>query len=338
MTVSVLHAGHALVVEDVFNTPYLSPRIAALSSTRSLLALPLIAHSQKLGAALIGFDQAHHFTEDEITLGEQAAGQIALAVAKAQLYDAERRRAAQLAALQSVSQAVASSLQLGQVFETVVQVLHHTFNYHYVSIYRLDGEVLHLGAQVGYPAELIYWEVPITAGVSGRAVRTRQSQFVRDATADPDFLRASYEVESEICVPLLKEQTVLGTLNVESPPQHPLTEADEALLITFASQVAVAIDNASLFEAERTERALADALREASLALSESLDFDTVLDRLLEEIERVVPYDAASVMLIEADTGFARIARSRGYDKLGPEVALQIASLSFDITTTANLR
>lgn len=338
MTVSVLHAGQALVVEDVFNTPYLSPRIAALSATRSLLALPLIAHSQKLGAALIGFDRPHHFTEDEITLGEQAAGQIALAVAKAQFYDAERRRAAQLAALQSVSQAVASSLQLGQVFETVVQVLHDTFNYHYVSIYRLDGEMLRLGAQVGYLTELIYWEVPITRGVSGRAVRTGQTQFIKDVTADPDFLRASYEVESEICVPLLKDQVVLGTLNVESALQSPLTEADVTLLTAFASQVVVAIDNASLFETERTERVLADALRQASLALSESLDFDTVLDRLLEEIERVVPYDAASVMLIEADTGFARITRSRGYDKLGPEVALQIVSLSFDITTTANLR
>ncbi|MDW8327627.1 MAG: histidine kinase N-terminal 7TM domain-containing protein, partial [Anaerolineales bacterium] len=99
LTESVLRAGHALAVEDVFNIPYLSPRIAALFPTRSILALPLIAGgdgartplsdgpkappsvnmpSANLGAALIAFNQTHHFTPEEIALGEQAAGQIAL--------------------------------------------------------------------------------------------------------------------------------------------------------------------------------------------------------------------------------------------------------------------
>jgi PAS domain S-box-containing protein len=88
LTQSVLEAGHALVAEDVFNTPYLSPRIAARFSTRSILALPLIGHNQRLGAALIGFDTLHHFTPAEIAYCEQAAQQVALAVAKARLFEA----------------------------------------------------------------------------------------------------------------------------------------------------------------------------------------------------------------------------------------------------------
>ena len=133
----------------------------------------------------------------------------------------------------------------------------------------------------------------------GRAVRTRQPQFVIDVEEDPDFLRASYEVESEICVPLLKDQAVLGTLNVKSTSHRPLTETDLNLLITFGNQVVAAIANASLFEAEREQRKLAEALREVDEALSESLDFETLLDRLLEKIQRVVPYDTACIFLVD---------------------------------------
>jgi diguanylate cyclase (GGDEF)-like protein len=83
MTESVLRAGRALVAEDALNSPYVSPRIAAQFPARSVLGLPLIANGQKLGAAIIGFNQQHHFTPDEIARGEQAAAQISLAVAKA---------------------------------------------------------------------------------------------------------------------------------------------------------------------------------------------------------------------------------------------------------------
>ncbi len=83
-TESVLRLGRVLAIEDVFNTPYLSPRIAAQFSTRSMLALPLMVGPQKLGAALISFEQPRRFTTEDIAQAEYAAAQIALAVAKAQ--------------------------------------------------------------------------------------------------------------------------------------------------------------------------------------------------------------------------------------------------------------
>ena len=75
-TESVLRAGHLLVAEDTFNTPYISPRIAANFPARSMLGLPLISAGEKLGAALIAFNQPHQFTPDEIARGEQAAAQV----------------------------------------------------------------------------------------------------------------------------------------------------------------------------------------------------------------------------------------------------------------------
>ena len=91
MTASVLRAEQALVVEDVFNTPHVSSRIAAQYPARSLLGLPLIAGDRKLGAALIAFNQPHHFTAQEISFCEQAARQISLAVANANTMEALRQ-------------------------------------------------------------------------------------------------------------------------------------------------------------------------------------------------------------------------------------------------------
>ncbi|MCP4421428.1 MAG: PAS domain S-box protein [Chloroflexi bacterium] len=96
MISSVMHAGHPLIVEDTFNTPYLSPHIASLFPAHSLLGLPLIVGNQKLGATLIVFNQLHHITPDEIACGEQAAGQIALAIARAKLLEETQHHAAEL--------------------------------------------------------------------------------------------------------------------------------------------------------------------------------------------------------------------------------------------------
>jgi diguanylate cyclase (GGDEF)-like protein/PAS domain S-box-containing protein len=85
LTVSVLKERRAIAVEDVFNSPFISPNIAGLFPSKSLLGLPLIANQELLGAALISYDQPHLFSPIEISLGEQAAGQIALAIYKTRL-------------------------------------------------------------------------------------------------------------------------------------------------------------------------------------------------------------------------------------------------------------
>ena len=99
MTASVLREGRVLIADDVFNTPYISPRIAALFPTRSLLGLPLVVGDQKLGAALITFDQPHRFTEEDVFRGAQVAAQIALAIAKTRLYQTVADERGQLRAL-----------------------------------------------------------------------------------------------------------------------------------------------------------------------------------------------------------------------------------------------
>ncbi len=84
-TESIIKARQTLIAEDTVSSPYLSPRIAAFFPTASLIGVPLIAGEQVLGAVIIGFFKPHPFTPDEIARAEQAARQVALAVANGQL-------------------------------------------------------------------------------------------------------------------------------------------------------------------------------------------------------------------------------------------------------------
>ena len=164
-----------------------------------------------------------------------------------------------MSAVQSISDVISNSLELEVIFESVVKVLKRSFGYTHVSIYLLRDDYLYFGAQSGYPEEMIIKKFHISEGVHGRTVQTRQAQFIQDVTKEPIYLPAAYNIVSEICVPLLKENLVLGTLNVEGDASTPLTQADVDMLVTIASPIALAVDNARL-HAQVKALAMTDAV------------------------------------------------------------------------------
>jgi diguanylate cyclase (GGDEF)-like protein len=197
--------------------------------------------------------------------------------------------------LQSISHTVTSSLDLDEILDNVIQLLKDSFGYTYLSIYLLEEDALYLGTQLGYPETLLIHEIPITAGVIGRTARSRETQFIQDVSADSDFLPASYEVRNEIAVPLLKNDNVLGVLNVESKGDPPLTEIDVNLLNTLAGSVAVAIDNARL-HAEVKLMAMTDVV--SGLANRRAFD-----ETLYAEITRASRYSQPiSLIILDLDS------------------------------------
>ncbi len=133
VTESVLQLGRALAIEDVFNTPYLSPRLAAMFPTRSLLAIPLMMGPQRLGAALLSFHQPRRFTAEEVARAEYTAVQVALAVAKAQALtltqrEIARRKAAEERLREYALQLEARNEELDAFAHTVAHDLKHSLS------------------------------------------------------------------------------------------------------------------------------------------------------------------------------------------------------------------
>jgi diguanylate cyclase (GGDEF)-like protein/PAS domain S-box-containing protein len=213
---------------------------------RSAIAVPLMNDGLLLGVLYVENIEGRLFYEDDAQTLQTLVGHVASSLQRARLFAKTQAHLKVISAVQELSHIISSSLDLDEIFKTFVRVLRESFGYSHVSIYLLDGEYLNLGAQSGYPEEMIIYQIRVDQGISGRAVRTKKTQFVRDVSAEPNFLRAATDLRSEICVPLLKDDVVLGTMNVESGSQLTLTHADLELLNTMAAPIALAVDNARL--------------------------------------------------------------------------------------------
>jgi diguanylate cyclase (GGDEF)-like protein len=132
MTASVLDAARTIVVEDVFDSPYIESSVALTYPVRSVIGLPLIADEARLGAAIVGFRELHRFSAEELARGEQAAGQMALAIAKVRLLEAERQKTEELkrankliTALSHVAARIETAREPLSVMRTLGEELHN---------------------------------------------------------------------------------------------------------------------------------------------------------------------------------------------------------------------
>ncbi|MGB2771117.1 MAG: GAF domain-containing protein [Anaerolineae bacterium] len=245
------------------------------------LAVTLAIGERRRGIWLLGERHPDDFyPQKDIDLLTTLGNQVGMALHTASLLSESRRFAQDLKALHSVSSVVASSLQPQEVYKRTVETLAQVFGYSFVSIYRVEGERLHLQYQVGYDPQHLIQELPLTTGVMARAVRSGQPQFVQDVSLDHDFQRESPTLVSEIAVPVRSADQVLGVINVESAAPGQLTTNDLDLLLILANQLAIAITNAGLFDTVTRQLQQLELLREISLHMASSLDLKQVLDTI----------------------------------------------------------
>src|SRR4029450_10307856 len=126
-------------------------------------------------------------------------------------------------------------------------------------------------------------------------------------------------------------EDLLGALSLGADRPHVFDSGHVAIACEVASQIALAIRQTRLYAAEQRARRLAETLSAANLALTQTLDLDTILDTLLEYLEQLVPYDSASAMVYEADARL--VVRSvRGAARWGD--AQLTLNLALDVATS----
>jgi GAF domain-containing protein len=307
MTESVLKAGKPIALDDIQGSKYGSPRIAALMPIRSLLALPLVVGDQWLGAAMIAFENQHHFTTEEVEIGEQAANQIALAIAWAKLYEAERRRSAELESLRRASIGLTSSMEIQAVLDAILENALKLVDAYDAHIFLYDGESLTFaGARwAGSTKETPHSE-PRQEGLTYRVARSGERFVIPDAASDAIYADSAWE-GAIIGMPLCKGERVLGVMNVAYQRPHHFSEAEVRALELLADQAAIALENARLHT--ETERRLQDqiVLRKAIHAISSSLNSEEVLAALVEQLGLSVDATSAYICELDDETSLATV-------------------------------
>jgi PAS domain S-box-containing protein len=305
-----------------------------LPGTRSEMALPLISRGQVIGAVTVQSSRVAAFSAEDITVLQTMADQLANAIRNARLFQGICSTLERLDTMNRVSGLINSSLELQEVLETIASSAAELAGADSSGIFQWSagGDFLELkiayGVSAGFLAEVRETNPRPGQGAIGRAGVSRVPVEISDISTYPGYeykdLLARHGYRSVLAVPVLAREKVLGGINLWWREEHHTAPQDLSVLVALANQAATAIENARAYEEERRARVLTETLRRAGQVVSSTLDLDEVFERILLELEWVVPYDSASVQLLKE--GRVEIIGGRGFPNL-PE----IVGLSFSL-------
>jgi sigma-B regulation protein RsbU (phosphoserine phosphatase) len=242
-----------ILLNDVVNAEFY---ISANPEVCSELAVPLIAKNRLIGVMDLESTETGYFRPEHLRVLTVTASRIAQAIENARLYARVSRQAQTLEVLNEIAVELASILELGPLLERVGQLLRRLIDYQMFTIMLLDekGETLitRYAWRFGY-AHAPMRRIPVNSGLVGAAVREWRFVNVPDVTKDPRYLAMNEETRSELVVPLFYKGRIIGVLDLEHTRPHFFTEEHERVLTTLAAQVAIAIENARLYQAIRTQ-------------------------------------------------------------------------------------
>ncbi|HEY1579539.1 MAG TPA: SpoIIE family protein phosphatase [Terracidiphilus sp.] len=222
----------------------------------SELAVPLIAKNRLIGVMDLESEQTDFFKPEHLHLLTLTGSRIAQAIENARLYTRVSRQAEALAVLNEISTEIISILDLDPLLAKVGSLLRRLIDYQMFSIMLLDenGETLitRYAWRFGY-AQAPLRRIPVTSGLVGAAVREWRPINVPDVRKDQRYLPMNAETRSELVVPLFYKERVIGVLDLEHTRTAFFNEDHVRTLTTMAAQIAIAIENARLYQRVRRQ-------------------------------------------------------------------------------------
>jgi len=245
-----------------------------------------------------------------------------------------------LATLTEIGEEVNASLDLEEVLARAAALIKRHIDYEFFGVLMVDcdGNCLRHRFAVGYPPGLAEnLRIPIGQGITGTAAATGHSVRVGDVTQDPRYINAIDTVRSELAVPLMFRGNCIGVLDIQSRQPDYFTKDQQNILTLLASRLAIAIENARLFQKERAQGETLMVLTEVSREISSILDVEELLRRAAELVKRVIDYQIVSIMLYDEEQ---KVFRHRLDVKHGQRVQgkLRVAASEGIVGAAATLR
>jgi sigma-B regulation protein RsbU (phosphoserine phosphatase) len=210
-----------------------------------------------------------------------------------------------LSTLFELGREVTSVLDLDELLAKIPQLIARLTRFSAFSVYLLDDkrQELRIGYAVGYPEEILpTLRLRVGQGVVGAAVEEGRPILVNDVRREPRYMGPLRNMLAQLAVPMRRKGKVIGALNLLSESEGAFTVQDEALLRQFAAHVAVAIENARLFESERQHNEMLETLAEIGREMASILDLDVLLTRIASMMKRLVDYRTFGILLLNEAT------------------------------------
>ena len=244
-----------ILVPDVRSDPrYLT----ALDAVQSELAVPMLARGKLVGVIDLQSTRLNAYREQDRSLLQLIASRVAVSVDNARLYRRVDRQNRTLKTLSNLSQEFSSILDLDELLGKIAKTIHALVAFDAFSILLLDAErkVLTHRFSERYDKRVALDNIPLGKGLTGAAAESREIVRVADTAVDPRYISSHPDIRSEIAVPLVVQDRVVGVMDLESERMGFFTEDHSRLLGLLAPQIASSVENARLYEeiAQREQR------------------------------------------------------------------------------------
>jgi len=327
-----------MIVNDYRTSSYAHPATLERTKIAAVLAEPLIYRDRLLGVLTVdNHEPRRRFTEQDQELFRIFAAQAAIAIENARLHTAAVRRGKELDALLRATSTVLSGLNLQETLDKIVAEAAQIASTSHVKVLLLDRktQILRLEAVTGFPPEILgKFQMPPGTGLSGIVAASGQPLVVQDCHTDPRNTAADQDrhlgLVTYLGLPIKSQDQVLGVLTFNLTYPHQYTQDELAYLGAFADQVAIAIENARLFEQVRAGR---ERLRTLSRRLVEvqeverrgiARELHDEIGQLLTGLKLVLEMSTG----VKADTLKARLGEAQA---LVNELMARVRDLSLNL-------
>ena len=236
-----------VLVPDVRNDPrYLN----ALDAVQTELAVPMLARGKLVGVIDIQSTRANAYREQDRSLLQLIATRVAVSIDNARLYRRVDRQNRTLRTLAHLSQEFSSILALDELLRKIAKTIYALISFDAFSILLVDPEVKVLRHRFSerYDKRVNLDNIPLGKGITGFAAESRETVRVVDTLADPRYIASHPDIRSEVAVPLVVQDRVVGVMDIESEKIGFFTEEHVRLLGLLAPQIASSVENARLYE------------------------------------------------------------------------------------------
>jgi sigma-B regulation protein RsbU (phosphoserine phosphatase) len=301
-----------ILVSDVRNDDrYLN----SLDAVRSELAVPMIARQRLVGVIDIQSTKPGAYNEYDRAMLRLIASRVAVTIDNARLYRRVERQNRTLRTLGRISHEFAAILELEELLGKIASTMRDLINYDAFSILLVDEARTHLKHKfsIRYDERVKIDNIPLGKGITGAAAQSREPIRVGDTSQDPRYIASHPDARSEVAVPLIVRDTVVGVMDLESNRLNYFTDDHMRTLSLLAPQIATSVENARLYaEIADRERAMQDDLKAAS-------ELQTVL----------LPNESPEIAGLEAAIGLRPAREISGdlYDFYEHRVARQSAQM-----------
>jgi sigma-B regulation protein RsbU (phosphoserine phosphatase) len=272
---AAVQEGRPILVNDIRREPrYMGP----LRNMLSQLAVPLRRKGKVIGALNLLDAAEGAFTEQDEKLLRQFAAHVAVAIENARLFRSERQYVDTLETLAEIGREMSSILDLDVLLTRIASLTKRLIDYRTFGILLLDADTaeleMKLAVRYGKGAESKH--VKLGEGLVGWAALHKEAVLVSDVSKDARYISLVDDAQSEMVIPMLIKDRCIGVFDLESPELDAFTKEHKELLTLLASQAAIAIDNARLYEEvrrneERIEKELRFAQRVQAALLPQEL-------------------------------------------------------------------